>query len=421
MLLAKQEEIVQKCLAKKRVLLRAATGTGKTLMALTILERILSVNDRAMVVVPAFLINTWIAEAKKHNIKLDIGNDCWCQVYVVSYNKMLKEYPLAKGCKAVVFDECHFLGNPTTQRTSSCLKAVIHNQVDYIIGLTGTIIRKAPNNLYAILLMTLGMDLKRAYPSYDYFSQKFCYVNAARYGGALVHSYYGCKNVEILHRLMDPVYVKLEINELGIDLPAYEEHTIPCAGKLDPELEAQLQQEFDNGNGSSNATAKRANAMSKVPATIAAIKELMEADDSPIVVFSDHPDACKQIADKFTHSAVICGEVDNKKRTQIVNDFQDFKLKILCCTVGAAGVGLTLTAAHRVVFNDLPWGFVDLAQAKARVRRIGQLHICEIYYMVRDGVDANIFATVKNKERVLNATEGITPGDKPKTLRVRML
>ena len=68
---------------------------------------------------------------------------------------------------------------------------------------------------------------------------------------------------------------------------------------------------------------------------------------------------------------LITGAQNEYERQQAVDDFQSGKLKWILFTAQAGGVGITLTAARRLVMLQRPWSLVDYKQALDRVHRIG--------------------------------------------------
>jgi SWI/SNF-related matrix-associated actin-dependent regulator 1 of chromatin subfamily A len=62
-------------------------------------------------------------------------------------------------------------------------------------------------------------------------------------------------------------------------------------------------------------------------------------------------------------------------------------------------VGVTLTRARNVVFNDLSWTHADNQQARARIHRIGQKNICIAHYIIGSETDAYIKRAVEAKAK----------------------
>ncbi len=68
---------------------------------------------------------------------------------------------------------------------------------------------------------------------------------------------------------------------------------------------------------------------------------------------------------------LITGAIDADGRQKAIDDFQSGKTKWILFTAQAGGVGVTLTAARRLVMLQRPWSLVDYKQALDRVHRIG--------------------------------------------------
>jgi SNF2 family DNA or RNA helicase len=74
--------------------------------------------------------------------------------------------------------------------------------------------------------------------------------------------------------------------------------------------------------------------------------------------------------EKIPHG-LITGAQNEDERQQAVDDFQSGKIKWILFTAQAGGVGITLTAARRLIMLQRPWSLVDHKQALDRVHRIG--------------------------------------------------
>ena len=73
---------------------------------------------------------------------------------------------------------------------------------------------------------------------------------------------------------------------------------------------------------------------------------------------------------KIPHG-LITGAQDEDERQQAIDDFQEGRIKWILFTAQAGGVGVTLTAARRLIMLQRPWSLVDYKQALDRVHRIG--------------------------------------------------
>ena len=110
----------------------------------------------------------------------------------------------------------------------------------------------------------------------------------------------------------------------------------------------------------------------------------------------------------------ITGEVPTAKRQGIVDRFQnDDSIRVLIGQIHAAGVGINLTAARQVVFNDLDWVPANHWQAEDRTHRIGQTGTVNVTYMVaRYTLEEFIRTILVTKARIVDdVVEGKALGD----------
>jgi SNF2 family DNA or RNA helicase len=117
---------------------------------------------------------------------------------------------------------------------------------------------------------------------------------------------------------------------------------------------------------------------------------------------------------------LITGAQNEDERQQAVDDFQSGKIKWILFTAQAGGVGITLTAARRMVMLQRPWSLVDYKQALDRVHRIGsEIHdsITIIDYVTDGTIEERVIDVldskaesfeqiVKDKEKLLAIIKG---------------
>ena len=95
-------------------------------------------------------------------------------------------------------------------------------------------------------------------------------------------------------------------------------------------------------------------------------------------------------------------------RQYSVDQFQENeKIKVFVGNIKAAGVGLTLTAAESVVFNDLSFLPSDHAQAEDRAYRYGQKNNVLVYYpLFENSIEGIIYDILNNKKQVISTVLG---------------
>lgn len=115
-------------------------------------------------------------------------------------------------------------------------------------------------------------------------------------------------------------------------------------------------------------------AMVKYTALIETIESYEEAGE-PLVVASYHVDPIIDVGSR-PGWACIHGGVTGKARDQVMADFQAGKYKGIGLTIQAAGIGITLTHAHHMLFVDQAWVPEDNYQVQGRIHRLTQTETC---------------------------------------------
>jgi len=143
-------------------------------------------------------------------------------------------------------------------------------------------------------------------------------------------------------------------------------------------------------------------ALGKVPAALDFINGALE--DGPLLVFCHHKDVAEQLHEAISGSVLAHGGHSKEARDQAVQQFQAGSTDCFIGTIGACGVGLTLTRASRVIFVELDWVPGNVSQAEDRAHRIGQEDTVLVQHLVVDGgLDAYIAQTIVNKQAVIDA------------------
>jgi SNF2 family DNA or RNA helicase len=97
---------------------------------------------------------------------------------------------------------------------------------------------------------------------------------------------------------------------------------------------------------------------------------------------------------------LITGAISEDGRQKAIDDFQSGRIKWILFTAQAGGVGVTLTAARRLVMLQRPWSLVDYKQALDRVHRIGsEIHDSIIItdYVTEGSVEERVIEVLGTK------------------------
>jgi SWI/SNF-related matrix-associated actin-dependent regulator 1 of chromatin subfamily A len=402
-------------LEKKYCLIGDDMGLGKTLEAIAAL---ICVQGVKVIVAPAHLRNTWRVELKKwypdevvelvSSSKHTYGKAGW---YILSY-AMLKHCEVIP--KAIVFDECHYIKNLQASRTKEAHIAVAGSKPEYCVALSGTPIKNSASEFYSILrLLSLCPSqtngLKITEKSQYAFNLRFSYPRTQTVytpsGPLEVTKFEGIRNLDRLKSYLRGKYLR-RLTKNVIDLPEIIDKEILISVKKDKEL-LKAFTDFEQGAKDEHIMSMKAsNAAMKTKATIEYVTDLVVEHKEPVIVFTDHVHPCKAIAEGLEARKIkvdiIHGSIPTAKRSYTVDRFQSGSLDVIVCTIGAASTGFTLTRARNMVFNDYSWSYVDMAQARKRIHRIGQGNSCVVHYILISDADQFIRSKVMEKERILN-------------------
>ncbi len=418
---------------KTTALLADEMGLGKTVQAAMSLRRDAC---RAIVTCPASLKGNWVRELARWRPELmpvvlaGRGSFVWPQVgQVVILNPdimpiveeegedgavvKLKPYEDCPPDLDLVADECHAYKSSKAKRTKSfkALARAVRKAGGRTWGLTGTPILNRPEELHALLS---AFDLLKStfgdYPAFcAAFSAKKKHFGGNEWGEA------GPSVGPILKRVM----LRRRREEVLPDLPTKTRDTLPvdvdrktrdlCAATR-AAIEAagiSLEEVVETGKMGAAFEAisktRAALAAAKVPAMLELIEE-HEEEGQAVVVFSAHKAPIQALAGRAGW-ATFTGETSAEERTRIVADFQAGKYKGLATTIGAGGVGHTMTYAHHMLFVDQDWTPAMNNQAEDRCCRIGQDRGVIIRILtVPDTIDEDVAAILMRKQRLIDGS-----------------
>lgn len=100
------------------------------------------------------------------------------------------------------------------------------------------------------------------------------------------------------------------------------------------------------------------------------------------------------------HHGLITGAQNDFQRQEAIDNFQTGKTRWILFTAQAGGVGVTLTAARRLIMLQRPWSLVDYKQALDRVHRIGsEIHdsIIVTDYITEKSIESRIIDVLEEK------------------------
>jgi len=398
-----QETGVQWLAPRKGALLTDEMGLGKTVQALVALPR----KARAIVVVPNAVKYNWMQEIKRWRPDLRATQVAskrtfrWPvegEVIVVTWSSLPGELvdgvdadgkqvrtvdldlPMAPGGVTLIADEAHCAKNAKAQRTMKFeeLAEFVRASEGSVWLLTGTPLLNRPPELWQLL--SIAGVAHEAFSGWQDFVRLFRGAKS-RYGydwgspdaevpDRLRRVILRRNRSEVLRELPPKMRTDTMVNGLSAEVVRLCDEVLEAMEERGVDLSSVEALELKDVPFEMMAKVRSALAAAKTPAAIQLVEEY-EAQGVPVVVFSAHRTPVDALG-KREGWATITGDTSTDERGRIVEDFQAGKLKGLAGTIGAMGVGVTLTHAHHLILVDLAWTPALNSQAEDRCCRIGQ-------------------------------------------------
>ncbi len=452
-LFAHQRSGVAFLLARRRAILADDMGLGKSRQAIVALREA-APQGPFLVICPAGVKLNWRREIRLVESDADVfvvpSGSAWEPGHrwtVVNYDLLGRlEAPLrATPWAGIVVDEAHYIKNDS-QRTTRVLALLgvdkrwhPAGEPEAVYLLTGTPMSNRPRDLFNLLKAVRHPLAANFY----HYAVRYC----AAYDNGYGLNANGASNLEELAQLASGVLLRRTKDE-ALDLPPKLRtwQPVEIAARQVGELEARALAYLEKHPAPSGPTwvtflgllnkARHRLAVAKAPATVEAVRERVEAGEK-VVVFTAYTRVIELVSAAFADAAVtIAGEHTPRERQAAADRLQrDPAVRVLVGNLQAAGVGLNLTAATHVVFNDLDWVPGNHWQAEDRIYRIGQTRPAFSTYLYAEGtLDDFVAALLEAKARNIgvletqaaqNATllqevvEAALRGERPRVIGVR--
>jgi len=378
-----QQEGVRAILEKRRLILAAEMGLGKSLTSIVAAKKLSEDLNAFMVIIsPVTLRDMWRSIAKM--MELDkIPEICsWSNI----------RWPEKADFILIADEASHSQGGSKTQRGKAFLDITSAPNCVACILLTGTPMKNGrPSNLYPLLRAVKAPVAK----SKSWYEQHFCDAKRTRWSRWDIT---GCSNLDELRTATKP-YILRHLKRDCLDLPKMTR--VMVHAEVDAShatLYKQSCQSARTGWLTSKKTSidakgfvdktYQAASLAKVPYAIELIEDILEQGHK-VVVFSQYLEPVHQVARAFEKRAlVLTGDTPITARQGLVDRFQsDPSIRVWVSTAQTGGLGLTLTAACYVILIDRPWTPGDTEQCEARIDRDGQKLPCTSYWLQYGDVD----------------------------------
>ena len=417
-------------------------GLGKTVQALAIIAATREVP--AVIVCPTSLRVNWKREAAKWipgaSVEVLYGTrprDTFADIQVIGYD-VLHAWAESLTPRLLVLDEAHYTKNGTTRRAQATLRLAdrCREAGGAVIALTGTPILNTAQELIAQLRIIGRLDEfggapkfkrdfadNRTLPALNRRLRATCYVRR--------------RKAEVLTELPPKRWATVvvegeqkalrEYKSAEADIVRYVADRARAlaaeSGATDKEARREAWQAALRAEAAQHlvqiTALKRLAVKAKMPAAREWITDFLDTGKK-LVTFGWHREVVSAIADEFAGGCRVQGAMDDSDKQDWVDRFQtDEEQRVISCSIRAAGVGLTLTAASDVLFLEQGWTPADMDQASDRCHRIGQNDSVTAWNMVcADTVDEDIAELIEAKRAIVNAATDGTRAQSEETTAV---
>ena len=460
---ALQKEGVKFLLSNKKCILADGMGSGKSIQS--IVASICTNVDKILIICPASVKSTWKRELMYYVDEKDItivnGNnwgettkftiinyDILDNFYTVPTENVLEEVvtkdennnivtklvtKTKKSTKKAVIEEC-MKNSRLFQENFGCVivdevhrmvnnKSIRYQVIDDLFKrtrppfrflLTGTPMTNKPMNLYYILKL---IDAEVT-DDYRFYVKRYC-------GGKEMKLRTGKKiliandatNLDELKEKIKHVYIRRLLSQMSdmvkknIEVKEYdlnEKQTIRYNELWDEYVKAQE----EKGNNDSEAyrqlvegtIVRQYLAKEMIPNTIHLAEEIIDNNEK-VIISCTYTEEVNELKKYFGKIAVVYdGKMTSKQKDKSEYEFMNNpKIKVFIGQIDSASVGLTLTAATKLIFNSFSFSSHVLKQMEDRIYRLTQTKDVTCYYQVfTDSISQHVYNTVLKKELMAN-------------------
>jgi len=395
-------------------------GTGKSVQVVGLLNFLGPRVGRVLIIAPASMKAIWAQELRRwlvdSTVPVAIVNgssrleDSPARgVWIINYELLTKFEPSlhAAPWDIVCLDEAHYIKSRDSQRTKACFK--LSRRAKRKILLSGTPLMNRPAELWALLHFLAPAE----WPNFYRYGHRYCGAFKGEWGW----DFSGASNLDELNRrLRSGLMLRRLKKDVLPQLPPLTRALVPLdvglgdlesltrAAGLDP---LKLPFEVDPLSIPFDCVAKIRHELGrlKVGAALRFIQEQAQDYAEKFVIFGHHQAVLRELANGLPDSVLVTGDTSQAARIALIEKFQtDPGTRFFVGSIRAMGLGITLTAASRVIFAESDWVPAIMRQAEDRLGRIGQQNaVLSQWLVVPDSIDVNIIRSVVSKIGVIDA------------------
>lgn len=440
-----QDEGINWLISHKFALLGDEPGIGKTIQTIGLINFLAELDDlKILIFCPASVKLVWQKELNKwlmrpHRITTYRGENSEVtyedenyeiSIHLCNYDAVTKKkvrnkfigktYNRVKW-DLIVMDECHILRNPEAKSTKYILgdfQTLGLNQLtDRMVGLSGTPMVNRPMDMQVLCSV---MNEEFFTTDRHSYGTRFCDAKEDLWGW----KYLGATNQEEFHNGLKTFMIRRYKKDVLPEMPPKLYQTIELGDSRYVKKEIKLLE--DNGVSISDeytvsdpvklemdsiSENRRLMGESKAIMACEFIRDFINNTDEKVVVFAHHKSVIDKLVTGLQYAGYvkIVGSTSDKKREEAVENFQNGKARVFIGNLKSAGVGLTLTAASRVIFVELDWQPSIISQAIDRCHRVGQKDTVLAQFLVyNDSLEKRMAEILEKKSSMI---EGCIDGN----------
>ena len=411
-----------------RAILADEMGLGKTIQGIGVAEFLAQFADirKVLIVCPASVKSQWRSEILRFSGRqatLVLGGageraaqyqgDCFFTI--CNYEQVLRDIIAIERATwdLIILDEGQRIKN-WEAKTTQTMKSL---RSRFALVLSGTPLENRLDDLFSVVEF---IDARRLGPAFRFFNRH----RVTDEKGKVI----GYRDLDVLRENLQPVLLRRTRNMVMKELPQRTTQVIrisPTAEQLEIDgaqmrivssivskpyisemdllrLQKALLLARMNADSTFLVDKHEPGYSSKLDRIEELFDELAGEETRKVVLFSEWTTMLGLIErriERFQLGYVrLDGSVPQKKRQQLVQQFQHDSKCRLFMTTNAGATGLNLQAANTVINVDLPWNPAILEQRIARAHRMGQKNPVHVYVLVtEETIEEKLLGTLSAK------------------------
>lgn len=347
-----------------------------------------------------------------HTVKTDKNKD--------DYDFIENQHLLNSNFDLCIIDEAHNLKNKDSIRGT--IMSDICNNIDRVWLLSGTPVANRPMDYYNLLKLIKHPITN----NWKFYATRYCdgkQINTRLKNGRTKKVWLtnGASNLDELNLKTKNVFLR-RLTEEFTDMP--DKTVIPVINELSTIQRREYERLWDDYLLEREKTGKNVDlqkdlvelgllrkyiAMQTIPYTIDIANEIL-SEGKKVVIFTCFTDELLELENYFGNKCVVhYGQMSEKEKQISVDEFQNREdgPMVFIGNIKSAGVGITLTRAHYLIFNSFNWVPGDVEQSEFRCFRIGQKNNVKIYYnLFSDTIINQMWYVLKYKQSIINQIIG---------------